>query len=102
MKEIKSKKVRRIRLFQDLQKNSPPKWKAYFVLKFVPLDNTFASMPPSFLSKIVLMESNASQNILSIFLYNFNFYVKLHAIYILFEFPYVSWTIRIMIIGSKS
>lgn len=33
-----SKKARRIRLFQDLQKNSPPKRKAYFVLKFVPLD----------------------------------------------------------------
>jgi hypothetical protein len=36
---MKSKKARRIRLFQDLQKNSPPKWKAYFVLKFVPLDS---------------------------------------------------------------
>ena len=37
---MKSKKARRIRLFQDLQKNSPPKWKAYFVLKFVPLDKS--------------------------------------------------------------
>ncbi len=35
---MKSKKARRIRLFQDLQKNSPPKRKAYFVLKFVLLD----------------------------------------------------------------
>jgi hypothetical protein len=35
----KSKKAPRIRLFQDLRKNSPPKWKAYFVLKFVALDS---------------------------------------------------------------
>ena len=38
LKEVESKKARRIRLFQDLQKNSPPKRKAVFVSKFVPLD----------------------------------------------------------------
>lgn len=32
-------KARRIRPFQDLHKNSPPKWKAYFVSRFVHLDN---------------------------------------------------------------
>lgn len=37
-KKMKSEKTRRISLFQDLQKNSPPKWNAYFISKFVPLD----------------------------------------------------------------
>ena len=36
--EMKPKKARKIRLFQDSQKNSPPKRKACFVLKFVSLD----------------------------------------------------------------
>ena len=37
---MKFEKARKIRLFQDLQKNSPQKRRAYFVSKFVPLDRS--------------------------------------------------------------
>lgn len=37
--------ARRIRLFQDLQKNSPPTRRAYVVRKFVPLDKRPLEVP---------------------------------------------------------
>ena len=56
-----------------MQKNSPPKWKAYFVLKFVPLDSRMAGLDLYTTMDYIVHHPNASSFELISKLYLFSY-----------------------------